>query len=373
MLDEHNVAVRQLWDSFARHSNKRVPIRFAFDEQVRLPLYGCSFREYYTDPLLQAKVQLETEKWIREHVVQDDWRGLPEGAWTVSPVLWMDEKEFFGCEVTVQDNDYAWAKPIPADKPDLLARLRDLNPMERVWESRLFRFYTAMRESVEGTEFCGRPVTVAFPGGSTHGLFTTAAEVRGLEQFCLDLKADGDFAHQYLSLMAEKILGRIRAWHHLAGIERDFPSSDAWGMADDSLQLISAATYREFVLPLHERMYAAMTTGTRTMHLCGYVRQHFRTLREELGIVSFDGPGPQHDLGELRAELGEEVHFCGRLHATVVQLGPASAIDAMLRGFLTPEAKRGGRLDLLVYVPRGTPWEHLEEVYKAGIRHGAVA
>lgn len=372
MFEAHNAAVKQLWDDYGQNRHSRVPIHFAFDEQVRLPLYGCTFREYYTDPLLQVRVQLETEKWIREHVVQDSWMGLPEGAWTVSPVLWMDEKEFFGCEVVIQDDDYAWAKPIPADKPDLLARLRELDPLERVRGSRLFRFYTAMKEAVEGMEFCGRPVAVGFPGGGTHGLFTTAAEVRGLEQLCLDLKTDPDFAHEYLALVAEKILGRIRAWHQLAGVERDFPSSAAWGLADDSLQLISAATYREFVLPLHERMYAAMTTGPRTMHLCGYVRQHFRILHEELGIMSFDGPGPHLDLGELRAELGEEVHFCGRLHATVVQRGPKAAIDAMLRNFLTPEAKRGGRLDLLVYVPRGTPWEHLEWVYEAGLRHGRL-
>lgn len=370
-FEEHNAAVKQLWDDYGRNRHARVPIRFAFDEQFRLPLYGCTFRQYYTDPLLQVRVQLETEKQIRERLVQDSWMGVPEGAWTVAPVQWMDEKEFFGCEVVFQDDDYAWARPIRASKPDLLAWIRDIDPLERVRESRLFRFYTAMKEAVEDLEFHGQPVTVGFPGG-THGLFTTAAEVRGLEQLCLDLKEDPDFVREYLDLVADRILGRLRAWYQLAGIERDFPSPDGWGMADDSLQLISAQSYREFVLPVHERMYAAMTTGPRHIHLCGHVRQHFRVLHEELGIMSFDGPGPHLDLGEIRAEIGEDVHICGRLHTTVLQQGPREAIDAMIRGFLTPAAKRGGRLDLLVYAARGTPWEHLQWAYESGIRHGAL-
>jgi len=78
-------------------------------------------------------------------------------------------------------------------------------------------------------------------------------------------------------------------------------------MADDSLQLLSPKLYREFVLPFHRKMYAEMTTGIMSIHLCGHSEQHFKTLHDELGIRSFDGPGPWVDIGWMRDEFGTEV------------------------------------------------------------------
>lgn len=46
-FSRHNAEVAALWERYSQGTNDRVPITFAIDEQYRLPLHGCGFREYY--------------------------------------------------------------------------------------------------------------------------------------------------------------------------------------------------------------------------------------------------------------------------------------------------------------------------------------
>src|SRR5512141_1977648 len=120
--------VAELWQHHEEGTNDRVPIHFAIDEQWRLPRYGCNFRDYYHDPELQLNVQLQTEKLFRETFVHDREIGTPSKAWTVAPVSWTAEREFFGAPVHYQDNDYAWAGPLELSKAQLVDHVRRIEP-----------------------------------------------------------------------------------------------------------------------------------------------------------------------------------------------------------------------------------------------------
>ena len=267
----HNAMVAELWEQFGRKENMRVPITFAADEFLWLKLTGNSFREFYTDPGVQLKVLLAGDAWFRENIVHDRAMGPPGDAWTAGPRFWMDEPECFGCEVVIQDDDFAWSYPCQEAKGELLARLADIDPTEMVRGSRLWRLHEQMSELADGMRFHDLPVRIASPGG-THGIFTVACRVRGMEQLCIDMLDDPEFAHRFLAIVTEKTIGRILAWHELAETGQEAPSPSGWGMADDSLQLVSADTYRQCILPHHERIYSAMTTG----------RRHFRFVKGPL-------------------------------------------------------------------------------------------
>ena len=371
-VQAHNAEAEQLMEDFRAGRNGRVPITFATDEAVWLDLTGHSFRKFYSDPALQIKVQLEGRAWFVENILHDGPIGLPKEEWAVGPRWWMACSEFFGCKVTVQEDDFAWSEPLEGSKTDPLGRIRDIDPIQRVRESRLRRLYEGMREAGDGMTFRGLPVRVVSPGGSSHGIFTVACRVRGLEQMCMDLAEDPEFAHEFLDLITEKLIERIHAWRSLDGEEEALPRPGDWGSPDDSLQLISSRMYDEFVLPRHERIYSAMTTGARNIHLCGRAEQHYRTLYERLSVRTIDGPGTFVDHGKWLTQF-PELRINAQTNHTTLMLGPASAIEEMMRSMLTDEAKQPGRFLAMGFLLRGTPLSNVQAAYDAGKRYGVIA
>ena len=365
----HNEAVAKLNAAYGRRGNERVPIRMTWDESLWLNLTGRTFREFYTDAKAQLDVTIEGMAWCAENIVHDGRLGLPD-EWTLAPRWWMDEPECLGCEVTIQEHDFAWSTPRKDAKGDLLRSVRDFDPREAVRASRLFGLYSEMRELAEGLTYRERPVRIISPGG-THGIFTIAARVRGEQQLCLDLYEDPDSAYEFIGAITDHTIGRIEAWHELAETGTEGPSPSGWGLPDDSLQMLSPAMYREFVLPHHERIYGHFTTGFRSMHLCGFAEQHYETLYHELGIRALNGPGPWIDYGRVLAEL-PELSMAAQTDHTLLITGPAEEIDAMMRGMLTDGSKQPGRFSIDAFMIPDTPLEHVRAVYEAGVKYGRI-
>ncbi|MCC6444791.1 MAG: hypothetical protein IT210_15190 [Armatimonadetes bacterium] len=372
MHSDHADEVASLWEAFARKENDRVPISFACDEQVWLKVSGHGFKEFYMQPEIHLEVQLKGKLWFAEQVRGDMRPGLPD-VWTVQPQHWMEEDEFFGCEIAYQENDYAWGKPLDLEKEALLDHLSGLDADERVRRNSAFRLYTALKDLAQGMAFRDRPVAVARPGGSTQGPFTKAAEIRGLEQICIDLYEDPDFARRLLEIVTEKTIERIKAWHRATcGEEPALPSEGGFGFCDDSIQMLGVSQYEEFVVPCHERLYAAMGTGPRSLHLCGRSMQHYRTLKERLGVVSLDGPGPFVDHGYYLEALGPDFTIWGQTDHSVLAQGSPEQIEAMMQGILTSAAKRPGRFALMGFITRDTPLENIRLCYESCRRNGRI-
>ncbi|MHB0878358.1 MAG: uroporphyrinogen decarboxylase family protein [Anaerolineae bacterium] len=370
---ENQVAeAEKLWADYRHGENGRVPITFASDEQLWLKVSGHSFRQFYADPSVHLKAQLQGRRWMAEHVRGDTAPGVPE-RWHVGVQLWMEENEFYGCEVQYQEDDFAWADPLPLSKDDLLPYLADLDPEDRVRRSSAIRMYEALRELADGMTYMDRPVHVAPPGRGCHGIFTKAAEIRGLERMCIDLQEDPDFAQKLLWLMTEKAVARMNAWRRIAPVEGEAPlPSPHWMLCDDSLQMISAATYERFVLPCHLALFEAACTGERSLHLCGRSWQHYEALRWKLGISLIDGPGPFVDHGRYLRDLGPGFGFNAQTDHSVLAYGSPADVDEMMRRLLSPEAKQPGRFNVVGYVARDTPLRNLEACYSAGLKYGSI-
>ena len=362
---------RQLWEDFGRRENRRVPMTFVCDEQMWLKATGHKFGEFYNNPQIHLKVQLEGRRWFCDNIAGDMIPGYPE-RWDIGVKEWMDENEFFGCEVIYQEDDYAWAQPLPLEKESLLAHIADLDPEERVRTNSAFKMYQALKDLSEGMVYLDRPVDVIPPGGGTHGIFTKAAEIRGLEQICIDLHEDPELVEKLLRLVTDKTIARIKAFRKLTGIEAELPSKGGWGFADDSLQMLSGEMYENFVLPSHERLYSAMTTGARSIHLCGRSSQHYELLAHELGVTALDGPGPFIDHGHYLRTLGPDFSFSAQTDHTVLARGPESEIDAMMRKLLSPEAKLPGRFSICGFVHRDTDLRNVGVCYAAAQEYGQI-
>lgn len=361
--------VQALWAAYAQGTNERVPITFASDEQLWLKVARRTFGEFYADPAVHIDVQLQGRLWFQEHVHGDMAPGLPE-RWDVPVQLWMEENEFFGCHTVYQADDYAWGQPLELDRQDLLAHIAAIDPDDAVRRTDAWRLYQAMEDVAAGMTYHDRPVRVLPPGGGTHGVFTKAAEVRGLERLCTDLYEAPEFAAEYLRLFTEKEIARMAAWRRLTGAP---PTQDEWcSYPDDSLQMISPAAYESFVLPCHQRLYAASGRPKRGIHLCGRASQHYRTLHQRLGVTTVDGPGPFIDHARYLRELGPDFCFNAQTEHTVLAYGSPAEVDEMMRGLLAPGARLPGRLNVVGFVSRDAPLANVHACYDAGRRYGAT-
>jgi len=371
-LDEHQQRTRDLMEAFAKQQNERVPIRFVCDEQIWTKVIGCSFRRFYHEAATHLRAQLEGWHWFRHHVLGDHPVGLPD-RWNVVVQHWMEENAHFGCQVVYQEDDYAWGQPLDLAKDELLAHLRDLDPEDRIRSSRAYQLYQELCELAADLTFCERPVQVLPPGRGTHGIFTKAAEVRGIDQLCLDLAEDPAFAQAYLDAFTEAEIARIQAWRRLAPNpdEEPLPNRAGFGFADDSLQLISAASARRFLLEPYRRLYDTMTTGPRSFHVCGHAMQHYAMLVEDLGVTTIDGPGHFCDHASYLARY-PSLSFHAQTDSGIHLHGSDDDVAAMMQKLLAPGSKLPGRFWIDGFLTRQMPVKALERCYELGLELGTI-
>lgn len=371
-LEEHQQRTRDLMSAFAQHENERVPIRFVCDEQVWTKVIGCTFRQFYHDAETHLRAQLEGWHWFRHHVMGDHAVGLPD-RWDVGAQHWMEENAYLGCQIVYQEDDYAWGLPLDLPRNELLAHLRDLDPEKRVRSSPTFHLYRELCDLAADLTFCDRPVRIHPPGRGTHGILTKAAEVRGIDRLCLDLAEDPVFAQAYLDAFTEIEIARIQAWRRLTpqADEERLPNSVGFGFPDDSLQLVSAATARRFLLEPYRRLYAALTTGARSFHVCGRAMQHYAMLVEDLGVTTIDGPGDFCDHQTYLARYSD-LGFHAQTDSGIHLHGSRADVVAMMRKLLTPGAKLPGRFWIDGFLTRHMPVKALDFCYQLGLELGTI-
>ncbi len=362
--------IRELWEAYGRRANHRVPITFASDEQLWLRVAGHSFGRFYADPRVHLEAQLAGRRWFAAHVPGDM---LPPASWDIAVQLWMEENEFFGCSTVYQEDDYAWSLPLDMDRDHLLGHLADLDVESQVRRSRAFAMYTELCALAATARDTDLPVRIVPPGRSTHGVFTKASEIRGPERLCVEMYEAPDFVARCLDLITTKTIERIRCWHRLtSGAEPALPTSAGFHFCDDGLQLLSPELYRRFVLPCHERLYAAMTTGPRRLHLCGHAAQHFPALHRELGVTTIDGPGPFVDHATFLARFGPGFAFQAQTDHQVLAHGSADQLRRMMRRLLNPGTLLPGRFQVMGFVQRDTDLDSVRRCYEDGRRFGVI-
>ena len=368
---KHNEENAKLWEGYGNRANARVPVTIAFDEQFHLHRLGRTFRQYYGDVRTQVDVQLDGQKWVRENVMQDAEIGIPR-EWTISPPCWMGENEFFGADIVVQENDYSWGMPLNASKSELIKKLKAIDAQQRIRAWKPFLHFTEMYKITKDMEFCGKPVRVAAPLLGTHGIFTKAAEIRGLAQICTDLYDDPVFVKDLLGIITDLTIKRIKILHELAGTGQKFPQEGGWGMADDSLTLISASQYEKFVLPFHKRIYAEMGGEKgRSMHLCGSVQHLFGVLYKEMGIRIFNGPGVRIDFVKMLDDTGDDIEIQGSVGYSAMRESRAE-IEKVLLKMLDERVKNRAKLTLYGFVIAGTPLDNMRFFYEKAKEFGVI-
>ncbi|HEY3297326.1 MAG TPA: uroporphyrinogen decarboxylase family protein, partial [Armatimonadota bacterium] len=178
----------------------------------------------------------------------------------------------------------------------------------------------------------------------------------------MDFYDDPEYAKELLEFITEATIRRIKAWRRYLGQPEKTPE---FAFADDSIQLISEATYREFVLPCHRRLVNELGEGGRGfIHLCGDASRHFKMLRDELNIYSFDTGFPV-DFAWLRKELGLEVEIFGGPHIEFLRTTTPEQVCEKVRSILSSGICQGGKFVLREgnNLAPLTPVENIQAMY----------
>jgi uroporphyrinogen-III decarboxylase len=206
-------------------------------------------------------------------------------------------------------------------------------------------------------------------GMSTDGPLTVACNVRGASQFLLDLVMQPELATELLHYITDATVMRIKTYRKRLGQPEKSPS---FGFADDSIQLISTDLYEEMVLPHHKKLVSELSGGEPGgIHLCGDSTRHFRLIRDELNVMSFDTGYPV-DFGALRETLGPDVEIQGGPSVPFLQAATADETAQETKRILQSGIMRGGRFilregnNLAPDIPDENLWAMYETVREYG-------
>ena len=316
---EHNNEVREVWKAYNEGNPVRIPMILGINPRVwlldnKLNTDKITFEKYSTDPDTMIDIQLKNEYYIRHNIYADHEMGMPENGFHA----YVDYQNYF-------EAGWYGAKIIypPGNSPTNEILLNDDNknilfekgfpdPFGNSYVKAL-EMYEYMQSRINKKEYKGCPLTgVGLPAFYTDGPMTNACNIRGATEFCIDIYEDPEYAERLLDYITDATIMRIKAWNKRYG-NREI--GDSFGFADDSVQLLSSDMYRDLILPRHKRLIKELSTGKyrNSIHLCGDATRHFKMIRDELNVYSFDTGYPVKH-GELVRELGEDVQIYGGVH-----------------------------------------------------------
>jgi uroporphyrinogen-III decarboxylase len=373
----HNEEVRAMWAAYNAAKPYRIPI--VLGTNMRFFMFNpdanpdaLDFRTYTEDPDVMFDAQLRFARWCRFNLLQDSELGLPD-KWIVS-VNFQNfyEAAWFGCEIEYFGDQVPDTRPAFADAPEKVMERGLPDPFGGLM-GRALEYDEYFKTRAAREEFLRRPIEAPVPwcGCGTDGPMTVACNLFGPEFVCMAMAAEPERIARLLAFITEATIGRMKAWRQRGGIP---VPQDAFGFADDSIALISAEMYREHVLPHHRRLLAALASDTpRSIHLCGDATRHFRTIRDELNVQSFDTGFPV-DFGRLREELGTQVRLQGGPHVELLRTATPHKVRQETTRILQTGILDGGFFvlregnNLAPY----TPLENTEAMYDVGRQLGRL-
>lgn len=364
-IRSHNEQVRAVIDGFENDKPTRVPLichewygqHGFFAQEIDL-----DYREYYKDPDLMMRVQLEAARRRRELPIYDVILGEAPETWPVSvdfsPVV---APGWVGCELIHRRENAIGYKRLNLDReackeieiPDaetdgILATVSD--------------FWERMKKAADGLAFLGKPVGPVGHGVSTSGLFSLALDVRGID-LMLDMYEDPKLALTFIEEMAFW----CDALNHVWGEKLDQPF-DPFPISDHGIDMLSVEAYEMFVLPIVKKHSKLRGLPISTeFHHCGKGAHLFSTIHKAVGLTRIDGlTFPLIDVAAVRAELGEEVWIYAAIDDAIVQEGPTERIRQAVKDLMESGVKGNARFALLVGdMLKGVPMEHREALYEA--------
>lgn len=304
---------------------------------------GVDLHEYFNDPKTMMDAQIEVFSRL----------GLDGPLYPDYGVA--AECSAMGSEIVYNDMGFPTVHgDAKMELEDLLARSKPADP----WGGSL------MTKALEALEYMVKNVPSDFrvENCGVVGPFTTAAQYRDIQEFCVDLYMEPELVHELLELSTETIIRFCREQQKILG--RDLEHILIY---DDASSFLNEENYRIFSMPYQEKLYSAFPGAERWLHNDAEAL-HLSELIAESGFCLWH-TGKCFDITEARRRTQGKVSLCGNL----------PPLEELLKG--TPEdvaAAVNRQLDVFDKDPKyilstggfisyGTPVENIQALIQTAL------
>ncbi len=345
----------------------RIAVIPAVAHRYLVPKIGVRFRDYYGDPETMLRTQILAQKWLLENIRTDAYAitGPWVGAWTDFQNTF--ESGSLGVDIVFPEDDIPWTGRGWVTGDADLRRLEAMDFIHGGINAKQIAYREAMRNVAAKypVRFLGGPVF--YPGENpalTHtsdGPFGVAGDLMGKTEIFIAVKERPDFVRELLRI----VTGKLIEYLDFCWAEEGLPSPKDFAWTDDLAVSLSAATFRQVVLP-SERRLRFHFDGRASLHMCGKSEHLLEIFRDDLAIHELQGFGYEVDLDRIGEALGGRVVLIGNVNPMLIHAGTPDAVRAATRRVIEKLGPRGG---LIIQdgnnIPPGSPVANINAMMEA--------
>ncbi|MBI4025898.1 MAG: hypothetical protein HY360_13010 [Verrucomicrobia bacterium] len=350
----------------------RVPVGFCLVPRYFTPLFGMKYQDFFKDAETQYYWQLQFLKYRIEHVPEDM---ICTGT-TVSVYPYFDnvlDSEAFGAEVIWPENETLHTRPTihsveEMDRFEIPAPINGLWGRTIDWCQQMKGFARETRITFNSREGSVDVAPLSLGGLSPHMI---AVDLAGIDFYMWQAECP-ERCHRFLEKITQGLIQRGRHFQEI-----DPRPRGAFGIAEDTAQIMSAEMFRDFCAPYANRLFAAFGKGLRDgrgVHMCGQSAHLHQALVKDMLMSSFNLFGYLVEPKTAAKNLGGRTLLWGNINPMLMQTGSKSEVKKACRECLEALAPCGGfMLGDGANVCPGTPVENLAAFTEAAEDYGVGA
>lgn len=225
------------------------------------------------------------------------------------------------------------------DISEIDKRVRRLDLADPRWTAGLAERARTLREDT--------PYFVTLRMIASHGPFQTACDLRGVENFLMDMALRPEFAQALLEKITDNLTGLQRSAMLAAGRWLDMVELPGDDYAGNTGPIISPKMFRQFIHPCLQRLINTIKEHNPGVHVMLHSDGAIAALLPDLISLGVDvihplEPLPATDLAAVKAQYGEQISFLGGIDITEAMIGSRAQVMAEVRRRIAQLAPGGG-------------------------------
>lgn len=309
------------WEQFKTAAKgrtpERVPVALIVDSPWIPGHLGIGHLDYYFDPEVWFDANLRIERQFPEAILFPGW--WVEYGMAIEPSA-------FGTRLHFRPDQPPAQTPVLFRAGDI-ARFKPIDPRADGLMPLALHRYRALKQRVFDAGY-------AIPVVTARGPLCTAAFVRGVNEFMMDIADDPDGAHQLLRFTTEAVIGWLEAQAEAIG-----PSVEGLFVLDDIAGFLSRRAYLEFAHPYLKRICDAFPGS--------WVKVYHNDAKTKPFLADLPGTGfdvlnftHNMDIAEVRESTGRKLCLMGNVNP--LDIGVRGAPEQVKQAALEVLAKTRG-------------------------------
>lgn len=350
----------------------RVPVLPGLAHRFLIPKTTVSFKEYYTNPEMMLKGQIEAQKWLMENIKTDahSITGAWVGAWTDFQNTF--EAGSLGCEVVFPEDDIPWVGKGWVKDDEDLKKLEAIDFVHSGINQMQLEFREKMIDVAEKYPVTFQDGEIFYPGLNPHltntsdGPFGVAGDVMGQTELFTAVYERPEFVKELLRIVTDKLIQYLdNCWD-----VQKLPTPKDFSWTDDLAVSLSPDVFKDIVLPF-EKQLRFNFDGFTSLHMCGKSDHLLEIFRDDLKIHQLQGFGYQVDLDYIGEVMGGKVVLIGNIDPMLIYSGTPDEIKTATKNVIE---KLGHYKGLIIQdgnnIPPDSPIENINAMLEAAEEYG---